>query len=177
MKIRKSAAAIALTGAALLVATGCSESSDTVDEVTSKVSTAVESGVSKAETAAKDAVDEVTGLSKDDAQSILRTAIDPNTPENEIDSVVDVTNPATKPAIIAFAKGASAAGYGPEAFAVTDVKEDGDNKATATVAVKSPNAPAPVDITLSYVDADGWKLSGDAVTQLVSMGQGQSQGN
>ena len=172
MKIRKSVAAITLAGAALLVATGCSESSDTVDEVTSQVSTAVETGVSKAETAASDAVDEITGLSNSDAQEILRKAVNPDTPAEQIDEVVDVTNPATKAAIIAYATASSAAGYTPEAYEVKDVSEDGDKKAIATVSVKSPHAPAPIDIKLSYVDVDGWKLSGDAVTQLAGMSRG-----
>ncbi|WP_238423500.1 DUF4878 domain-containing protein [Gordonia sp. 'Campus'] len=171
MKIRKSVAAITLAGAALFVVTGCSESTDTVDEATSAVSTAVETAVSEVETAASDAVDEVTGLSKDDAQETLRKAIDPDTPANEIGEVVDLSNPATQPAAIAFAKGATAAGYTPEAFSVTEVAEDGDDKATATVAVKSPHAPAPVDIQLAFVKVDGdWKLSGDAINQLISMG-------
>ena len=93
MKIRKSVAAVTLAGAALFVATGCSESTDTVDEATSAVSTAVESAASQVETAASDAVDEVTGLSNDDAQETLRQAIDPNTSSEELDQVIDVTNP------------------------------------------------------------------------------------
>ncbi|MDJ0025650.1 DUF4878 domain-containing protein [Gordonia alkanivorans] len=176
MKIRKSVAAITLAGAALFVATGCSDSSDTVDEATSKVSTAVESAASEVSTAAGDAVDEITGLNESKAQDILRKAIDPATPAEEIDEVVDVSNPVTKTTVIAFAKGASAAGYTPDKFEVKDVTEDGD-KATATVAVQSPAAPQPVDIQLAYVKVDGdWKLSSDAVTQLASMGQGR-QGN
>ncbi|MFE0750415.1 DUF4878 domain-containing protein [Gordonia sp. NPDC058843] len=178
MKIRKSVAAVTLAGAALFVATGCSESTDTVDEATSVVSTAVESAASQVETAASDAVDEVTGLDNDDATETLRQAIDPNTSAEEIDQVVDVTNPATKPAAIAFAKGASAAGYTPDAFTVTKVTENGDDKATATVAVKSPHSSTPVDIQLAFVKVDGdWKLSGDAINQLISMGSGQQEGN
>ncbi|ATD71963.1 MULTISPECIES: DUF4878 domain-containing protein [Gordonia] len=177
MKIRKSVAAITLAGAALFVATGCSDSSDTVDEATSKVSTAVESAASEVSTAAGDAIDQVTGLNESKAQDILRKAIDPATPAEEIDKVVDVSNPVTKTTVIAFAKGASAAGYTPDKFEVKDVAKDGDTKATATVAVTSPNSTAPVDIQLAYVKVDGdWKLSSDAVTQLASMAQGQ-QGN
>lgn len=177
MKIRKSVAAVTLAGAALFVATGCSESTDTVDEATSAVSTAVESAASQVETAASDAVDEVTGLSNDDAQETLRQAIDPNTSSEELDQVIDVTNPATKPAAMAFAKGASAAGYTPDAFSVKEVTDDGD-KATATVAVKSPHSSTPVDIQLGFVKVDGdWKLSGDAIQQLISMGSGQQEGN
>ncbi len=96
MKIRKSVAAIALAGSALFVATACS--SEDVDEATSKVSTAVESAASEVSTAAGDAIDEVTGLSNSKAQDILRKAVDPATPPaDEIDSVVDTTDPATKP--------------------------------------------------------------------------------
>lgn len=169
MKIRKSVAAVALAAAALFVTTACSDTPDSVDEATSQVSTAVETAVSEAETAAKDAVDEVTGLSNSDAQEILRKAVDPATPAEEIDEVVDVSDPATKAAIIGYAKGSSAAGYTPEVYEVKDVSEDGEDKAVATVAVKSPHTPAPVDIKLTYVDIDGWKLSGDAVTQLAGM--------
>ncbi|MEO9329777.1 MULTISPECIES: DUF4878 domain-containing protein [Gordonia] len=172
MKIRKSAAVVALAGAALFATAACSDSSDSVDEATSKVSTAVASAASEVSTAVEDAVDEVTGLSTSKAQEILRKAVDPATPAEEIDSVVDTSDPATKAAIIAFAKGSSAAGYTPDIYTVKEVKKDGD-KAVATVEVKSPHAPAPVDINLTYVDADGWKLSGDAVTQLASQGQGR----
>ncbi|MBM7277038.1 DUF4878 domain-containing protein [Gordonia rubripertincta] len=168
MKIRKSVAALALAGSALFVATACS--SEDVDEATSKVSTAVESAASEVSTAAGDAIDEVTGLSDSKAQDILRKAVDPATPADEIDTVVDTSDPATKAAVIAFAKGSSAAGYTPEVYTVKDVSKDGDKQAVATVSVASPHAPAPVDIKLTYVDADGgWKLSADAVTQLAGM--------
>ena len=50
--------------------------------------------------------------------------------------------------------------------------------ATATVAVKSPHSSTPVDIQLGFVKVDGdWKLSGDAIQQLISMGSGQQEGN
>ncbi|WP_168703689.1 DUF4878 domain-containing protein [Gordonia paraffinivorans] len=171
MKIRKSIAAVTLAGAALFVVTGCSDSSDTVDSAASKVSTAVESAATAVSTAVEDAVDEVTGLSTEKAQEILRKAVDANTPADEIDSVVDTSNPATKTAIIEYAKASNGFGYTPDIYTVKEVKKDGD-KAVATVAVKSPHAPAPVDVQLTYVDADGWKLSADAVTQLSSIARG-----
>ncbi|GAC66286.1 hypothetical protein [Gordonia soli] len=164
MKLRKSVAALAVAGAAVFVAAGCSSSTDSVDEVTSQASTAIESAADKV-------TDAVSGLDADGAQKTLRIAVDPNTTSEDLDKAVDTTNPVTKAALQGFAKASNAAGYTPEVYTVKEVKGDGDNKATATVAVKSPHAPQPVDIQLSYVKIDGdWKLSGDAVTQLGSMG-------
>lgn len=165
MNVRKSLAAALLATATLLVAAGCSDdTSDTVSSAASDASAAVAS-------AASDAKQAVVGLSSDDAQVILRKAVDPATSSEEIEAVVDTTNPVTKGALIAYAKGSNMAGYTPEVYTVKEVKAEGDNKAIATVAVKSPHAPQPIDITLAYTKVDGdWKLSGDAVTQLTSMG-------
>ncbi len=164
MKVRKTLAALALAAAAVATAAGCSSSTDTVSEATSKASTAIESAVGEATNA-------VVGLQTSDAQVIIRKAVDPATGMDQIDTVVDTTNPATKAAIVAYAKGSNMAGYTPEVYTVKEVKADGTDKATVTVAVASPHSPQPVDLTLSYVKVDGtWKLSGDAVTQLSSMG-------
>ncbi|GAA1479905.1 hypothetical protein GCM10009624_03450 [Gordonia sinesedis] len=171
MKLRKSVAAAALAGAAVFVVAGCS-GDNTVGDATSKVSAAAESAADKAGSAADRAEAAIDGLSNSDAQNIIRTAVNPATPSADLDKVVDTTNPMTKAAIQGFAKVAEPAGYGPDAYTVSSVKKNGDNKADVTVAVKSPHAPAPVDLTLSYVKVDGnWKLSGDAINQLTAMGQ------
>ncbi|MFC0313930.1 DUF4878 domain-containing protein [Gordonia phosphorivorans] len=156
-----------LAAGAAIALTGCS--SDSVDSATSTVKSAAASATDQI----KEAVD---GLDDAQAQEILRTAVDPATPADQIDSVVDVTDPATKTAIIAYGKGSSAAGYTPDVYTVKSVestdKIDGNSAATVTVAVKSPHVPQPIDLTLTYVEVDGtWKLSGDAVTQLAGMGR------
>lgn len=171
MKLRKSLASAALAGAAVFVVAGCS-GDNAVSDATDRVSTAAESAADKAGSVADQAEAAISGLTNSDAQNILRTAVNPDTSSADLDNVVDTTNPATKLAIQAFAQGAAPAGYGPDVWTVKSVQKDGDNKANATVAVASPHTPAPVDITLAYVKVDGkWKLSGDAVTQLTSMGQ------
>ena len=82
MKVRKSLGAFALAAAAIGVAAGCSSSTDTVSEATSKASTAIESAVGEATNA-------VIGLQNSDAQAIIRKAVDPATGITEIDAVVD----------------------------------------------------------------------------------------
>ncbi|MGV9827726.1 MULTISPECIES: DUF4878 domain-containing protein [unclassified Gordonia (in: high G+C Gram-positive bacteria)] len=162
MKLRTSVVAALMAGATVIAVAGCSDS-DTVSDATSKASTAIASKASEAAAA-------VAGLTNSDAQEILRKAVDPNTSATDLETVVDTTNPATKAAIIAYAKGSSMGGYTPDVYTVTSVKKTGDNTADATVEVKSPHTPQPVDITLGYVKVDDtWKLSGDAVTQLSSM--------
>ncbi|MYR08769.1 DUF4878 domain-containing protein [Gordonia sp. SID5947] len=165
MKVRKSVAAALLAGATMLVVAGCSdEANDTVSSAASGASAAVASAASNAKQA-------VVGLSTDDAQVILRKSVDPATSSEELDAVVDTTNPVTKAAIQGYAKASNMAGYTPEVYTVKEVKADGDDKAVATVSLKSPHAPQPVDLTLAYVKVDGdWKLAGSAVTQLSSMG-------
>lgn len=162
MKLRKSLAAAMIAGAALVAVAGCSGSdsaSDTVASATSKVTEATSQAAAA-----------IAGLTNSDAQDNLRKAVDPNTSSDELEKVVDTSNPVTKTAIQAYAKGASAAGYGPDVYTVTEVKKTGDNAADASVEVKSPHTSNPANITLSYVKVDGeWKLSGNAVTQLTSM--------
>lgn len=167
--LRKPVLAIAAAAAGAAIAlTGCSSDSD--ESTTSAVASAATSATDQAKAA-------VDGLTNDKAQEILRTAVNPDTPADDIANVVDTSNPATQPAIIGYAKGSSAAGYTPEVYSVKSVaagdQVDGNDSATVTVAVDSPHAPQPVDITLTYVEIDGnWKLSGDAVTQLAGMAGG-----
>ena len=175
MKLRKSVAAVVLAGAAVFTTAGCSSDNATVNEATSKASEAVAGAASDASEAvagaASNAKNAIAGLSNDDAQEILRSAVDPATPSADVNKYVDTSNPVTEAAIVAYAKGSNAAGYTPDAYTVKTVEKTADDAATVTVAVKSPHAPEPIDIQLSYVKVDGtWKLSGDAVTQLSSMG-------
>ncbi|MFW0784021.1 DUF4878 domain-containing protein [Gordonia sp. CPCC 206044] len=165
MNVRKSLAAALLAGATVLVAAGCSDdTSDTVSSAASKATSAVGSAASEAKEA-------IVGLKTDDAQVIVRKAVDPATSSEELDAVVDTSNPVSKAAIQGYAKASNAAGYTPEVYTVKEVKADGDNKAIATVSIKSPHAPQPIDLQLAFVKVDGdWKLSSDAITQLSSMG-------
>ncbi|UQE74414.1 DUF4878 domain-containing protein [Gordonia sp. PP30] len=160
-------AVVTLAAGAAIALTGCSsDSGDTAAKASSAATSATDS--------VKSAVE---GLDVAKAQEILRKAVDPATPADQIDSVVDVTNPATKAAIIGYAKGSAAGGYTPDVYTVSSVtgtdKVDGHDAAKVVITVKSPHAPQPVEMTdnpLVYVKVDGtWKLSGDAVTQLSSM--------
>ncbi|MFT4087141.1 MAG: DUF4878 domain-containing protein [Gordonia sp. (in: high G+C Gram-positive bacteria)] len=177
---RPTVAVAGLAAAAALVLGGCS-SSDT-DTATSKAKEATSAAAGKVEDATSvvtSAVDAgkaaVEGLANAKAQEILRKAVDPATPADQIATVVDTSKPGTEQAVIGYAKGSSAGGYTPDVYTVTHVEStddvDGHKAAKVTVSVKSPHAPQPVDIQLTYVKIDeDWKLSGDAVTQLASMG-------
>ena len=172
MKLRKSVAAAALAAAALFVVAGCSE--ETTENAKNAASSAVDNAGSKVTSAAQSISSEVAnavpGLRKSDAQSILDKATNPNTPADELDSVVDTTDPATKTTLQTFAKSASGAGY---TFTVDDVSKAGEDKATVKIAVKSPHIPmpqgAPMDLTYVKVDGD-WKLSAEAVNALAAQG-------
>lgn len=172
--LRRPVVAIAaLAAGAAIALTGCSSTDDAKDTASSAVSPAT--GAATSATDAEKAA--VEGLDNEKAQQILRTAVDPATPADQIDAVVDVTNPATKAAIMGYAKGSAAGGYTPEVYTVKSVAAiddvSGNDAAKVTVAVKSPHAPQPVDIELTYVKlGDDWKLSGDAVTQLAGMSGG-----
>ncbi|GAC56440.1 hypothetical protein GOHSU_06_00520 [Gordonia hirsuta DSM 44140 = NBRC 16056] len=164
-------AAAALAAGAAIALTGCS-SDDTKEAVSSAASSATEAASSAADSAQA----AVQGLDVSKAQEIVRTAVDPDTPSDQIGDVVDVSTPGTEQAITGFAKGASRAGYTPDIFTVKSVKStdkvDGNDAATVTVAVASPHAPDPIDLDLVYVKVgDDWKLSADAVTQLSSMAE------
>lgn len=158
-------------GAALL--TGCSSTTEKVSEATSAVASAADNAASAATSVTDEAKAAVAGLDATKAQEILRKAVDPATPADQISTVVDTTDPGTEMAIIGYAKGSSAGGYTPDVYTVKAVASDGEGKATATVAVASPHAPEPVDIQLSYVKVgDTWKLSGDAVKTLSGLSRG-----
>lgn len=171
MNIRKNRPAVAIAGlaaAAALVLTACGDD-DSAGDAADNATSVVGSAITEASEAVDGGVDAVTGLSNSDAQDILRTAVNPDTPADEIPNVVDTSNPATQAAIVGYAEGSSRAGYTPDIYEVKDVEEDGDS-ATVSVAVDSPHAPAPIDVDLQYVKVDGdWKLSADAVEQLAGM--------
>ncbi|MCF8607265.1 DUF4878 domain-containing protein [Gordonia sp. HY442] len=157
---------VALAAGAAIALTGCSADDDTATDSTASASTSA---------AADQPAGESAELSNAQAQDILRKAVDPATPEADLDGIVEITNPGVKAALVGYAKGSSKAGYTPDIYTVKSVKVDGD-KATATVAVASPHAPAPVDMDFPYVKADGsWKLSADAVQALASQMTGHGQ--
>lgn len=169
-------AAATLAAGAALALTGCSsdDAANTANSLTSAAASATDAAGSAASSVSASAEAAVEGLDNAQAQTVLRTAVNPDTSADEIGTVVDVSTPGTEQAIIGFAKGSARAGYTPEVYTVKSVqaadKVDGNDTATVTVAVASPHTPQPVDITLTYVKVDGnWKLSGDAVTQLGAM--------
>ncbi|MCF8586979.1 DUF4878 domain-containing protein [Gordonia liuliyuniae] len=151
---------VALAAGAAIALTGCSSDDDTAADSTATSSTSAEQSAE---------------LDNAQAQTILRTAVDPATPEADLDAIVEITNPGVKAALVGYAKGSSKAGYTPDIYTVKSVKVDGD-KATAAVAVKSPHAPAPVDMDFAYVNVDGtWKLSATAVQDLASQMSGHGR--
>ncbi|MDY6808066.1 MAG: DUF4878 domain-containing protein [Actinomycetota bacterium] len=184
MKVRKPLAAAILAGATVLATAACSdEASDTASSIANEASAAVASAAGEAASQARDAVsgavstarDAVLGLSTEDAQNTLRTAVDPASTTEELEGAIDTNNPETISAFQAYAESSNAAGYTPDVYTVTDVNEQGQSTAVATVSVASPHAPAPVDIQLDYVRVGtNWKLSADAVDTLTSMGDQHS---
>ncbi|GED99913.1 hypothetical protein nbrc107696_03600 [Gordonia spumicola] len=151
-------AAVALAAGAAIALTGCS-SDDSSDSATS--TTAAESAASGTQAASE--------LTVEQAQTTLRKALDSATPEAELDGVVQFTDPTVKTSLVEYNKAAAKGGYTPDIYTVKSVKVDGD-KAAAVVAVKSPHAPAAIDMTFNFVKVDGtWKVASDAVTQLTSM--------
>lgn len=174
MRIRQSVAAVAIAGAAVLVVGACS---DDADETTTSASTTSQVADASAPGSASAPADEpgdaapAAELTSESAQTILRTAVDASSSAADVEKVVDTTVPGTVTIVQAYAKASNAAGYTPDIYTVKDVAVTGD-KAEATVAVKSPHAPMPVDIKLTYAKIDGrWKLSSDAVKLLASFGQ------
>lgn len=159
--LRRPAAALAAVAAATALLAACSNSDDdTASTASASQSASVESS----------AMAGVEGLDNAKAQEIIRTAVDGNTSIDDLSKVVDTSTPGSAEALNAFAKASGPAGYTPDAYTVKSVKADGENKAVAVTAVKSPHAPAPVDIQLAMVKQDGqWKLAGASVTTLTSM--------
>ncbi len=146
-------AVAALAAGAAIALTGCSSNDDGNDSQASTSASAEQSAE----------------LTVAQAQTTLRKALDQNTPEAELSSVVQFTDDGVKTALVEYNKTAARAGYTPDIYTVKSVKEDGD-KATAVVALKSPHAPAPIDMNFAFVKTDGtWKLSSDSVTMLKSM--------
>ncbi|MGB3605221.1 MAG: hypothetical protein WBA38_16915 [Gordonia sp. (in: high G+C Gram-positive bacteria)] len=161
-KFRRPAAAIAAIAAAGAMLTACSSSDDSAD-ASNAVNTSASASVD-ASTAT------VEGLDAAAAQTIIRTAVDGNTPIDELSTVADTSTPGSAEALSVFAKAAAPAGYTPDAFTVTSVKADGENKAIAVTSIKSPHVPQPIEMDLAMVKQDGqWKLAGAAVTTLTSM--------
>lgn len=159
--LRRHAAAVAAVAAFATVLTACSSSDDAPS-----TSVAQSSAATSAEAGA------VEGLDAAQAQALVRTAVDADTSIEELSKVVDTSTPGVAQALNGFAKGASKAGYTPDVYTVKSVKADGENKAIAVTAVKSPHTPEPIDIDLAMVKKDGnWLLSPAAITTLTSMGR------
>ncbi|MBM7369283.1 hypothetical protein [Gordonia hydrophobica] len=165
-KLRRPAAAVVAVAAVATVLTACSSDDD---------SAAATSTTQSAEATSTDAAttgEAVDGLDAAQAQVIIRTAVSADTSLDDLEKVLDTSLPGVAQALNGFAKGAEKAGYTPDVYTVKSVKADGQDKAIAVTAVKSPHAPEPVDLDLALVRKDGeWKLAGPAVTTLTSMGR------
>ncbi|EGD55115.1 hypothetical protein [Gordonia neofelifaecis] len=157
--LRRPAAAVAALAAATALLAACSSSDDDSASATSASAPASAS-----------ATVAVAGLDNGQAQVIVRKAVDGDTTVAELSTVLDTSTPGAAEALNAFSKAANEAGYTPDAYTVKSVKADGENKAVAVTAIKSPHAPEPVDLNLAMVKQDGeWKLAGASVTTLTSM--------
>ncbi|ALG85660.1 hypothetical protein [Gordonia phthalatica] len=162
-KLRRPAAAVVAVAAVATVLTACSGSDDTA--ATTAATTTTQSAAAT-ETAA------VEGLDAAKAQEIIRTAVSADTSIEDLKKVLDTSLPGVAEALNGFVKGAAKAGYTPDVYTVKSVRADGQDKAIAVTAIKSPHAPEPVDLDLAMVRKDGqWKLAGPAVTTLTSMGR------
>lgn len=164
-KLRRPAAVIAAVAAAGAMLTACSSSNDSAD-----ASTSASASTTAAADASSTSTEAVAGLDAASAQVIIRTAVDGTTSVEKLSTVVDTSTPGSAEALSAFAKASAPAGYTPEVYTVKSVKADGENKAIAVTAIKSPHAPQPIEMNLAMVKQDGqWKLAGAAVTTLTSM--------
>ncbi|MFM9377473.1 DUF4878 domain-containing protein [Gordonia sp. VNK21] len=159
---------VAVAAGAALVLTGCSDDNDSKDSTTSAATSAVTSGATDTSTADASDADDSSSLSQGDAQKILDEATNPDTSDDDLAEVADVSAPGTKEALSAYAKAMKAAGY---THTVKSVAADGADKATVTVNIADPSHPErAADVPLAFVKVDGdWKLAGDAITQLSAM--------
>ena len=106
-----------------------------------------------------------------EAQRVLRAVADPETSPADAAKLVDSSDPQIGTKVHAFAQGASMGGYTPDSFSVTSVTTGAPGQATAAGSIKSPHAPAPVAMPLTYVFKDAvWKLSETSTTALLAMG-------
>lgn len=175
MMLRRPLAAAAIAGAAVLGVAACSDDdSSSATSTTTAVSQTVSESDATTPTSDSD-TDTLSELTEQSAQTILRTAVSDETSADDLKKVVDSGNPAVIGTLQAFAKASNADGYTPEVYTVSKVSVSGDT-ATATVAVKSPHAPMPVDVELTYAKVDGsWKLSSEAINMLTSFAQQYSR--
>lgn len=163
-QLRRPMAAAAAIAAVAAVLTACSGSDDTTAAGTTAAAQSTATSASASES--------VDGLDAAKAQEIVRTAVSADTSVEDLSTVLDTSLPGVAQALNGFAKGAAQAGYTPDAYTVKSVRADGQDKAIAVTAVKSPHAAEPADIDLAMVRKDGqWKLAGPAVTTLTSMGR------
>lgn len=178
MRIRQSAAAVAIAGAVVLGVGACSDDADDTGTPASTSQSAEAPAPGSASAPAGESGDAAPApdptsedLTNESAQKILRVAVDASSSKEDVEKVVDTSVPGTVTMIQAYAKASNAAGYTADIYTVKEVAVTGDT-AQATVAIKSPHAPVPVDVNLSFAKIDGqWKLSSDAVKMLASFGQ------
>ncbi|MFT4126205.1 MAG: hypothetical protein QM662_08245 [Gordonia sp. (in: high G+C Gram-positive bacteria)] len=170
MNIRTSVATALIAGAAVFGVAACGDDADTANTSTTNTSaTAPASGTGTA--GASSEAPAPADLSVEQARTILRAAVNPETSDADLDTYVDTSNAAAKPALKAFVEHAAPHGYGPDAFAVTSVAADGADKATVHATITSPHDPShtAIPLPLSFVKVDGtWKLSFDAVNAIVA---------
>ncbi|WP_026917251.1 hypothetical protein [Gordonia shandongensis] len=160
--VRRPVVAAASAAAVVAMLAGCSNSDDDATTASSSPVTASESDSSSAPSSAD-------GLTKDDAQKTLRTALSEETSTDDLKGLVDDSVPGTVQALAAYNKVAAKAGYTPDIYTVKSVEVSGD-KATAKVAIASPHTSKPIEMPFGFVkQGDDWKLSADAVTTLTEM--------
>ncbi|MGU3293534.1 DUF4878 domain-containing protein [Williamsia sp. M5A3_1d] len=168
MQIRRLAIGTVIAAAVVTGATACGGDDSSTTPASSVAASASSPGAASSSTAQAPA-----DLDAAAAQQILRTVVDPASSPEQVAGLVDSTDPAIGQQLNGFARGASAGGYTPSVFTVTSVAADGDDTATAKVAVASPHTPAPVSIDYGYTKSGGtWKLSSSAVTALLGMASG-----
>jgi len=157
---------LAVAAGAALFLTGCSDDDkDSADATNTSATSAV---TSETTSAAETSPSAVEGLDNAQAQTILDTALNPETSDEEVAKVADVSAPGAKEALKAYAEVMSKTSY---QHTVKSVAADGEDKAKVTVNVADEEHPErAMDMELVFVKVDGdWKLSADAVTQLSSM--------
>ncbi len=161
MQVRRIGAGIAIAAVAVFGVAACGEESKD----------GAASSSASASTSAGHGEHAGAELTKEAAQDVLRKAVDPATPADQVAGLV-AGPPEVATALVGWAKGASRGGYTPDVFTVTEVTPTGDGKAKATVSIKSPHTPAPITLPLDYEHADGvWKLTSAAATSLAAQGR------
>lgn len=158
-RFRPAVAFGAIAVGAAIALTGCSSSDDSSSASASK---------------SQESEQNQSSLTTDQAQQILRTALNPDTPVSELPNLVDLSGEENADAaaggIHASAELFTAAGYTPDKFTVDSIEATDDTKATATVTVDVPGH-GPYSTSMAFVKVnDTWKVTNAALTDLRSMG-------